>query len=74
MIINNPEVIIIDKNFNIFKTKCAKSDVFKPEIGFEICCKKRKINVFENEKEKKTKELASLERMIKNLDKDLNEY
>ena len=74
VIINNPEVIIIDKNFNMFKAKCHRSDTFNPEIGLEICCKKRKINVFENEKEKKTKELASLERMIKNLKEDLGEY
>lgn len=74
VIINNPEVIIIDKNFNMFKAKCAKSDVFNPEIGFEICCKKRKINVFENEKEKKVKELTSLERMSEKLKKDLEKY
>ena len=74
VIINNPEVMIIDKDFNIFKAKCCRSDVFAPEIGLEICCKKRKINVFENEKEKKTKELVSLERMIKNLEEDLGKY
>ena len=74
VIINNPEVIVIDKDFNIFKAKCCRSDVFNPEIGLEICCKKRKINIFENEKEKKAKELASLERMIKDLNENLNEY
>lgn len=74
VIINNPEVIIIDKNFNIFKAKCHRSDTFNPEIGFEICYKKKRMDVLKNEKEKKVKELTSLERIIKNLDKDLNEY
>ena len=74
VIINNPEVIVIDKDFNIFKARCCRSDAFNPEIGFEICCKKRKINLFENEKEKKAKELASLERLIKDLKENLNEY
>lgn len=74
VIINNPEVMVIDKDFNIFKAKCHRSDVFNPEIGLEICCKKRKINIFENEKEKKAKELASLERMIKDIKENLNEY
>ena len=74
VIINNPEVIVIDKDFNIFKARCCRSDAFNPEIGLEICCKKRKINIFENEKEKKVKELASLERMINDLNENLNEY
>ena len=74
VIINNPEVMVIDKDFNIFKAKCCRSDAFNPEIGLEICCKKRKMNIFENEKEKKAKELTSLERMIKNLKEDLGEY
>lgn len=74
VIINNPETIIIDKNFNIFKAKCHRSDTFTPEIGFEICYKKKRMDVLKNEKEKKTKELTSLERVIKDLDKDLNEY
>ncbi len=74
VIINNPEVIVIDKNFNIFKAKCCGSDVFTPEIGLEICCKKRKINIFENEKEKKAKEVTSLERMIKDLKENLGKY
>lgn len=74
VIINNPEVIVIDKDFNIFKARCCRSDAFNPEIGLEICCKKRKINIFENEKEKKAKELASLERMIKDLNENLRKY
>lgn len=74
VIINNPEVMVIDKDFNIFKARCCRNDAFNPEIGLEICCKKRKINIFENEKEKKAKELVSLERMIKDLKENLNEY
>lgn len=74
VIINNPEVIIIDKNFNIFKARCHRSDTFNPEIGFEICYKKKRMDVLKNEKEKKVKELTSLERIIKNLDKDLGKY
>lgn len=74
VIISNPEVIVIDENFNVFKAKCHRSDHFNPEIGLEICCKKRKINIFENEKEKKMKELALLEATIKDLDKDLGKY
>ena len=74
VIINNPEVMVIDKDFNIFKAKCCRSDVFNPEIGLEICCKKRKINIFENEKEKKAKEVISLERMIKDLKEGLGKY
>ena len=74
VIINDPEVIVIDKYFNIFKAKCHRSDVFNPEIGLEICCKKRKINIFKNEKEKKTKELSLLEATIKDLKEDLGRY
>ena len=74
VIINNPEVIVIDEDFNIFKAKCHRSDIFNPEIGLEICCKKRIMNDLKNEKEKKVKELASIERTIKNLKEDLNEY
>lgn len=74
VIINNPEVIVIDKNFNIFKAKCHRSDVFNPEIGLEICCKKKRMNELKKEKEKKVKELASIERTIKNLKEDLSEY
>lgn len=74
LIVNNPEVIAIDEKFNFFTARCHRSDVFKPEIGFEICCKKKRMDVLKNEKEKKTKELTSLERVIKDLDKDLNEY
>lgn len=74
VIINNPEVIIIDKNFNIFKARCHRSDTFNPEIGFEICYKKKRMNVLKNEKEKKAKELTSLERIIKNLKEDLGKY
>lgn len=74
VIINNPEVIIIDENFNTFKAKCHRSDVFNPKIGLEICCKKRIMDDLKNKKEKKTKELASIERTIKNLKEDLSEY
>lgn len=74
VIINNPEVIVIDKSFNIFKAKCHRTDVFNPEIGLEICCKKRIMDDLKNEKEKKIKELASIERTIKNLKEDLSEY
>lgn len=74
VIINNPEVIVIDEDFNIFKAKCHRSDIFKPEIGLEICCKKRTMNDLKNKKEKKVKELASIERIIKNLKEDLGEY
>lgn len=74
VIINNPEVIVIDEDFNIFKAKCHRTDTFKPEIGLEICCKKRTMNDLKNKKEKKVKELASIERIIKNLKEDLGEY
>ena len=74
VIINNPEVMVIDKDFNIFKAKCCRSDAFNPEIGFEICYKKKRMDILKNEKEKKAKELTSLERMIKNLKEDLGEY
>lgn len=74
VIINNPEVIIIDKNFNIFKARCHRSDTFNPEIGFEICYKKKRMDDLKNEKEKKAKELTSLERIIKNLKEDLGKY
>lgn len=74
VIINNPEVIVIDKNFNIFKAKCHRSDVFNPEIGLEICYKKKRMNELKNEREEKVKELASIERTIKNLKEDLSEY
>ena len=74
VIINNPEVIVIDKNFNIFKAKCHRSDVFNPEIGLEICCKKKRMGELKVERENITKELASIERTIKNLKEDLSEY
>lgn len=74
VIINNPEVIVIDEDFNIFKAKCYSTDTFNPEIGLEICCKKRIMNDLKNEKEKKVKELASIERTMKNLKEDLGEY
>lgn len=74
VIINNPEVMIIDKNFNIFKAKCHRNDIFNPEIGFEICYKKRRMDILKNEKEKKAKEVTSLERIIKNLKEDLGKY
>lgn len=74
VIINNPEVIVIDKNFNIFKAKCHRSDVFNPKIGLEICCKKKRMGELKVERENITKELASIERTIKNLKEDLSEY
>lgn len=74
VIINNPEVIVIDEDFNVFKAKCHRSDVFNPEVGFEICCKKKRMDELKNEREEKVKELTSLEKMIKNLNKDLGEY
>lgn len=74
VIINNPEVIVIDENFNTFKARCHRSDTFNPEIGFEICYKKKRMDDLKNEKEKKTKELTSLERIIKNLKEDLGKY
>lgn len=74
VIINNPEVIVIDKNFNIFKAKCHRSDVFNPEIGLEICCKKKKMDILESEKEKKVEELVLLERAIENLKENLGKY
>lgn len=74
VIINNPEVIVIDEDFNIFKAKCHRSDVFNPEVGLEICCKKRIIDDLKNEKEKITKELASIERTMENVKEDLKKY
>lgn len=74
IIINNPEVIIIDENFNIFKAKCHRSDVFNPEIGLEICCKKKSMDELKNERKKKTNELTFIENAIKNLKKDLGKY
>jgi hypothetical protein len=74
VIINNPEVIVIDEDFNVFKAKCHRSDVFNPEVGFEICYKKKRMDELKNEREEKVKELISLEKMIKNLNKDLGEY
>lgn len=74
VIINNPEVIIIDEDFNTFKAKCHRSDTFNPEIGLEICCKKRIMDDLKNKKEEKSKEIASIERTIKNLKEDLSEY
>lgn len=74
VIINNPEVIVIDKNFNIFKAKCHRSDVFNPEVGLEICCKKKSVDELKDEREKITKELTLIENTIKNLKKDLGKY
>lgn len=74
LIVNNPEVIAIDENFNFFTARCHRSDVFNPKIGFEICYKKKRMDELKNEREEKVKELASLEKMIKNLDKDLGKY
>lgn len=74
VIINNPEVIVIDEDFNIFKAKCHRSDVFNPEVGLEICCKKRIIDDLKNEKEKIAKELASIERTMENVKEDLKKY
>lgn len=74
VIINNPEVIVIDEDFNVFKAKCHRSDVFNPEVGLEICCKKRIMDDLKNEKEKITKELASIERTMENVKEDLKKY
>lgn len=74
VIINNPEVIVIDEDFNIFKAKCHRSDVFNPEVGLEICCKKRIIDDLKNEKEKIAKELESIERTMENVKEDLKKY
>lgn len=74
VIINNPEVIVIDEKFNIFKAKCHRSDVFNPEIGLEICCKKKSMDELKNDREKKTKELTFLENAIKSLKEDLGKY
>jgi hypothetical protein len=74
VIINNPEVIVIDENFNIFKARCHRSDVFNPEIGLEICCKKKSMDELKDEKEKITKELTLIENTIKNLKEDLGKY
>ena len=74
LIVNNPEVIAIDEDFNIFKARCHRSDTFNPEIGLEICYKKKRMDELKNEREEKVKELASLEKIIKNLKEDLGEY
>lgn len=74
VIINNPEVIVIDNSFNIFKTKCHRTDIFNPEIGLEICCKKKRMGELKVERENITKELAFLEKIIKNLKEDLGNY
>lgn len=74
VIINNPEVIVIDENFNIFKARCHRSDVFNPEIGLEICCKKKSMDELKNEIENKTKKLTLLEGAMKNLKEDLEKY
>lgn len=74
VIINNPEVIVIDEDFNIFTARCHRSDVFNPEIGLEICCKKRTMNDLKNEKEIRVKEIASIERTMENLKEDLKKY
>ena len=74
VIISNPEVIVIDENFNVFKAKCHRSDHFNPEIGLEICCKKKSMDELKNEREKKTNELTFIENAIKDLNKDLGKY
>lgn len=74
VIINNPEVIVIDEKFNIFKAKCHRTDTFNPEIGLEICCKKKSMDELKNDREKKTKELTFLENAIKSLKEDLKKY
>lgn len=74
VIISNPEVIVMDENFNMFKAKCHRSDYFNPEIGLEICCKKKSMDELKNEREKKTNELTFIENAIKNLKKDLGKY
>lgn len=74
VIINNPEVIVIDKSFNIFKAKCHRTDIFNPKIGLEICCKKKNMDELKKDREKITKELELLERVMENLKKDLRKY
>lgn len=74
VIINNPEVIVIDRSFNIFKAKCHRTDIFNPEIGLEICCKKKRMGELKIEREKKAKDLALLEKIMKNLKEDLGNY
>lgn len=74
VIINNPEVIVIDEDFNVFKAKCHRSDVFNPEVGFEICCKKKRMGELKVERENITKKLAFLEKIMKNLKEDLGNY
>ena len=74
VIINNPEVIVIDSSFNIFKAKCHRTDIFNPEIGLEICCKKKRMGELKVEREKKAKDLALLEKIMKNLKEDLGNY
>lgn len=74
VIINNPEVIVIDSSFNIFKAKCHRTDIFNPEIGLEICCKKKRMGELKVEREKKAKDLALLEKVMKNLKEDLGNY
>lgn len=74
LIVNNPEVIAIDEKFNFFTARCHRSDVFNPKIGLEICYKKKRMDELKNEREEKVKELASLEKIIKNLKEDLGEY
>lgn len=74
VIINNPEVIVIDRSFNIFKAKCHRTDIFNPEIGLEICYKKKRMGELKVERENITKELAFLEKIMKNLKEDLGNY
>ena len=74
LIVNNPEVIAIAEDFNVFTARCHEDDIFNPKIGLEICYKKKRMNELKNEREEKVKELASIERIIKNLKEDLGEY
>nr|DAL24036.1 MAG TPA_asm: Mind bomb SH3 repeat domain [Caudoviricetes sp.] len=74
LIVNNPEVIAIAEDFNVFTARCHEDDIFNPKIGLEICYKKKRMNELKNEREEKIKELASIEKIIKNLKEDLGEY
>lgn len=74
LIVNNPEVIAIAEDFNVFTARCHEDDIFNPEIGLEICYKKKRMNELKNEKEIRVKEIASIERTMENLKEDLKKY
>lgn len=74
LIVNNPEVIAIAEDFNVFTARCHEDDIFNPEIGLEICCKKKRMGELKVERENITKELAFLEKIMKNLKEDLGNY